>query len=117
MRYLWAVLGLVCVALAAIGMFLPFLPTVPFLLLAAFFFARSSKRLHHWLLGHPRFGPAIIDWQERGVIRRQSKWLSSASIALAFVLSVAMDLRPMLLLIQAFLLVGVSLFIWSRPEA
>jgi len=116
MRYLWALLGLVCVIIAVIGMFLPFLPTVPFLLLAAFFFARSSKRLHDWLLNHPRFGPPIIDWQERGVISRQSKWLSSASIALAFGLSVAFGLRPILLVTQAFLLVGVALFIWSRPE-
>jgi uncharacterized membrane protein YbaN (DUF454 family) len=116
MRYLWALLGLLCIVLAAVGAFLPFVPTVPFLLLAAFFFARSSKRLHDWLLSHPRFGPPIIAWQERGVISRSSKWLSSASIAAAFVVSVVLDLQPALLVIQAFLLVGVSLFIWSRPE-
>jgi len=59
MQYVWAGLGLICVALAAIGVVLPLLPTVPFLLLAAFFFARSSSRLHHWLLNHPTFGPFI----------------------------------------------------------
>lgn len=117
MRFLWVLLGLLCIVLALVGTVLPFLPTVPFLLLAAFFFARSSKRLHKWLLSHPRFGPAIIDWQERGVIRRSSKWLSSASIALAFILSLMLDLHPTLLVIQASLLVAVGLFIWSRPEA
>ena len=52
MHYLWAGLGLFCVALAMVGVVLPLLPTVPFLLLAAFFFARSSSRLHTWLLTH-----------------------------------------------------------------
>ena len=57
MRILYASLGLLCVALAVIGVVLPLLPTVPFLLAAAFCFANSSERLHNWILAHKRFRP------------------------------------------------------------
>ena len=73
MHYLWATLGLLCVALAMVGVVLPLVPTVPFLLLAAFFFARSSSRLHTWLLTHRTFGPLIVDWQSSGAIRPAAK--------------------------------------------
>lgn len=117
MHYLWAALGLLSVGLGMAGAMLPLLPTVPFLLLAAFFFARSSERLHNWLMTHRQFGPMIADWQERGAIARRAKWVASLSILLAFGLSVAMGVRPTLLVVQAVVLAGVSAFIWSRPEA
>lgn len=117
MHYLWASLGLLCVALAAVGAVLPLLPTVPFLLLAAFFFARSSERLHNWLLTHKRFGPMIDDWHQRGAIARRAKWAASVSILAAFLLSVFLGVRPTILVIQALVLGVVALFIWTRPEA
>ncbi|GAA6165566.1 YbaN family protein [Pelagimonas sp. KU-00592-HH] len=116
MRVLWAVLGLLCVALAVIGIVLPLLPTVPFLLLAAFFFARSSERLHNWLLDHPTLGPPIEDWQSRGAINPAAKRLATISIVVVFGISLAIGLRPMLLGIQAGVLSMVLLFIWTRPS-
>nr|NIQ97234.1 DUF454 domain-containing protein [Desulfuromonadales bacterium]NIS43213.1 DUF454 domain-containing protein [Desulfuromonadales bacterium] len=56
--------GLSCVALGVLGIFLPLLPTVPLLLLAAACFARSSERFHSWLLDHPRLGPMIRGYLE-----------------------------------------------------
>ena len=56
MRVIWAALGILCVGIGLLGVVLPLLPTVPFMLLAAFFFARSSERLHVWLITHPTFG-------------------------------------------------------------
>ena len=57
MKLIWAMLGLLAMALAIIGVVLPLLPTVPFLLLAAFCFARSSQKLHRWLISHKTFRP------------------------------------------------------------
>ncbi|WP_372886818.1 YbaN family protein [Shimia sp.] len=116
MRYLWAALGLICLALAAIGILLPLLPTVPFLLLAAFFFARSSERLHNWLLSHPTLGPPIEDWQSRGAINPKAKRIATLSIVVVFALSLLLGLRPLLLGIQAGVLGAVLLFIWTRPN-
>ncbi|NHX28258.1 DUF454 domain-containing protein [Escherichia coli] len=98
------------------GIFVPLLPTVPFMLLAAFCFARSSERLHNWLLMHPRFGHHIVDWQERGAITRRVKWIATVSILATFAISLALGLRPLVLGIQAVTLGCVLLFIWSRPE-
>lgn len=116
MRLLWLALGLLSVAAAMIGVVLPLVPTVPFLLLATFCFARSSERLHHWLVTHKRFGPAILDWNERGAIRPTAKRLATVSILAVFALSLVMQLRPMILIIQAVTLGAVLMFIWTRPN-
>lgn len=117
MRFVWVILGLTCVGLGMIGLVLPLMPTVPFLLLAAFFFARSSEKLHNWLLAHTHFGPMIENWRQRGAIGRQAKIAASVSILAAFLLSVILGLKPMILMIQAGVLCCVALFIWTRPEA
>lgn len=76
-------LGWLSVALGVIGIFLPILPTTPFLLLAAACFVRSSKRFYLWLVLHPRLGPWVRDYLEGQGIPRKAKryaiglmWLS-----------------------------------------
>lgn len=63
LRLALIIAGFACTALALLGIFIPLLPTVPLLLLAAACFARSSERIHGWLLGHPRLGPLILGFQ------------------------------------------------------
>lgn len=116
MRVLWAGLGLLALGLGMIGVVLPLVPTVPFLLLAAFFFARSSERLHGWLLGHRVFGPMIDDWHRSGAIRPSAKRAATLSIAAVFGLSLVLGVPEKVLLIQAVTLGCVLLFIWTRPN-
>jgi uncharacterized membrane protein YbaN (DUF454 family) len=67
-RALLLVAGTICLALGAIGIFLPLLPTTPFLLLAAACYLRSSERMHKWLLGNRWFGEYIKNYQAgRGI--------------------------------------------------
>jgi len=72
-RPLYLAGGLLAVGLGAIGAFLPLLPTVPFLLLAAFCFARSNPAWEAKLLNHPEWGPQLRDWREKRAIRRPAK--------------------------------------------
>lgn len=116
MRFVWASLGLLSLLLGVVGIVLPLLPTVPFLLLAAFFFGRSSERLHNWLLSHPKLGPPIEDWQSRGAINPSAKRLATISIVVVFGISLAIGLRPLILGIQAVTLGCVLVFIWTRPS-
>lgn len=116
MRFFWLLGGGTALGLGVVGIVLPLLPTVPFLLLAAFCFARSSERLHDWLVSHPRFGPPIADWRDRGAISRAAKWAATGSILAAFGLSLLLGLGVTLLAIQALTLAAVSLFIWTRPD-
>jgi len=116
MRFLYASLGLICVALAVIGVVLPLLPTVPFLLLAAFFFANSSERLHSWILEHALFGPMINDWNTNRAIRPGAKKAATLSIAAVFLLSLILGAPSHILIIQAIVLSCVLIFIWTRPN-
>ena len=68
--------GWLSVALGVIGIFLPVLPTTPFLLLAAACFVRSSPRLYRWLVGHPRLGPWIRDYLDGAGIPFKAKLYS-----------------------------------------
>ncbi len=116
MRLLWAIGGFAALILGLVGVVLPLLPTVPFLILAAFCFARSSDRLHEWLIAHPRLGPPIRDWRDSGAISLRGKRLATLSIAAVYAISLAMGLRIELLLIQGAVLCAVLVFIWSRPS-
>lgn len=117
MKYLWAGLGLICVGLAIIGIFLPLLPSVPFLLLAALLFARSSSRLHAWILSHRTFGPIIEDWSRSGAIRPRAKRMATLSILAVPGLSLALSVPVKILLFQIVILSLVLAFIWTRPNA
>lgn len=74
----WVTLGL-----GILGVFLPLLPTTPFLLLSSYFFARSSPKMRAWLLNHRWLGKYVRDWEERRGVRRRVKILAVAVVTLA----------------------------------
>lgn len=73
-------LGFVFLALAVVGVFLPLLPTTPFVLLAAGCFAQSSERMHRWILRNPTFGPMITDWDEKRCVSCRIKVIAITSM-------------------------------------
>jgi uncharacterized membrane protein YbaN (DUF454 family) len=115
-RILWVFFGAAALFIGLVGLILPLIPTVPFLLLAAFCFARSSHRLHQWLLTHPRLGPPILHWQQHGAIHRRAKSLAMLSISMAVCVSAILGVPIWLLFVQIAVLTTVALFIWTRPE-
>ncbi|MFK7941928.1 MAG: YbaN family protein [Paracoccaceae bacterium] len=116
MRALWTTAGLACVGIGAVGVVLPLLPTVPFMLLAAFCFARGSDRFHDWLMNHPRFGPPIKDWRAHGAISRKGKVAATVAILAALGISLILGVATKFLLIQCAVLSCVLLFIHTRPH-
>ena len=115
-RGFWLAFGVTALVLGAVGAFLPLLPTVPLLLLSAFGFARSSERLHHWLLSHPYFGPPISAWRERGAISHRAKRFATVSILAAVAIAFALGIQTWVLAIQVLTLAMVAAFIWTRPN-
>lgn len=115
-RVLWLAVGFLATGCGIAGVVLPLVPTTPFLLLAAFAFARSSPRLHDWLVNHPRFGPPIADWQAHGAISRRTKLVAAAAMLATLALSVATGVRGEIVVIQAFVLGAVAAFVLTRPD-
>ncbi len=117
MRIVYLSLGWLMVVLGVAGIFLPVLPTTPFLLVAAWLFSRSSPRLEAWLLTHPTFGKPLTAWKREGAIPLRARvsavvlmvisygffwWGSHPSIVLAVIVGAVMF--------------GSALFVATRPE-
>lgn len=110
-RLLLWVAGSLCVALGVAGLFLPVLPTTPFMLLAAACYARASERFYRWLVTHRVFGPTVREWRRhRSIPWRTKLWaifLMSATLAT----SIVFFARPAWLQL-ALALVGAGLAVW-----
>jgi uncharacterized membrane protein YbaN (DUF454 family) len=115
-RLFWLTIGLVSLALAAVGVLLPLLPTTPLVILAAFAFMKSSQRLHDWLVAHRVFGPMILDWREYGAISRRAKAAAIASMAVVLLISLALQAPRWVLAVQVPVLAACMWFVGSRPS-
>ena len=85
MRQLYFAGGVFAVVLAAIGAVLPIMPTVPFLLVAVYCFARSNPKWEKKILDHPHWGPQVRDWNERRAISRPAKLMAIGAMAVGAV--------------------------------
>lgn len=81
-RALWLAAGGLALAIGIVGIFVPLLPTTPFVLLAAWCFSRGSARCERWLLEHPRFGPMVRDWRMHRAIPLRAKQLATVMMSL-----------------------------------
>ncbi len=115
MRPLFLSGGLLSVGLAVVGAVLPLMPTVPFLLCAAYCFARSNPEWERRLLDHPHWGPYIVDWRDRGAISRKAKTLAIVGMAAGAVFTYFTLGSPWYFASVAILVV-VGAWIATRPE-
>jgi uncharacterized membrane protein YbaN (DUF454 family) len=115
-RGLWWLLAWASLALGLLGVLLPGLPTVPFVLLAAFAAARGSPRLRARLLAHRRFGPLIRDWERDGTVSRRAKWLATAMMAASAVLLGLFAARAWQAALGIAAMAAVAAWLWRRPE-
>lgn len=110
------IVGCVSLLLGVAGIFLPLLPTTPFVLLTAWCFYQSSETFHNWLVRHPTFAPIINDWQERRAISRRSKVVALGMLMISLiglhVSSVGLGVK---VAVTVFL-IAVATFIVTRPE-
>ncbi|MGD8682451.1 MAG: YbaN family protein [Chloroflexota bacterium] len=120
-RAVLLVVGTVSLALGVIGIFLPVLPTTPFLLVTAACYARASTRLYAWLLGQPSLGPIITAWRRSRSLPPGVKTRALVVVAITFVVSIALVdsllVRAILVVIGAILVVFLYRIPTARPEA
>lgn len=115
-QLLWRLLACVALALGVIGAFVPVLPTVPFLLLAAWAAGRGWPALEQWLVNHPRYGADIRRWRERGAVPRRAKWLATAMMTGSAVMLWFVPVPPWLRWSVYAILATVAAWLWMRPE-
>lgn len=116
MRLIALLLAYLFLGLAIIGVFLPGLPTVPFLLLAAWFAAKGSERLHRWIYAHPHLGKLLIDWETQGAVSRRSKIVAVLMICVSWAIMYRHVANTWILVgVTLVMLPGVA-FLLTRPE-
>lgn len=116
MRTTFLILGHASMAVGFVGIFVPLLPTTPFVLLAAVCYSRGSERFHTWLHRHPRFGPLIHSWREHRAIGLRSKIVATVMVAASITWSAIRLGAPwnVLALVTG---AAVITFLLSRPTA
>lgn len=112
----WRIVAICSLVLGVIGIPLPVLPTVPFILLSAWSAGKGWPALELRLLAHPKLGPPVLAWRQSGVVPRRAKYLASVMMLLS-VLLLQLSAAPLLLkwLLPVFLLL-VAIWLWCRPE-
>lgn len=116
LRLFWLCVGALSLALGVLGVFLPLLPTTPFVLLAAFAFARSSPRLRRRLERDRIFGPIIADWEANGSIAPRYKIIACSSMLLVLVIALLLGLAWWVIAIQALCMAAAAAYVLSRPS-
>ena len=106
------------VGLGALGIFLPLLPTTPFLLVALAAFMRSSPRLEHWLRTHRIFGQYIRDWTDHRAVPLSAKIMAVTMMSASFLwLAFYSSAPPVAVAITGVILLCVAVWLVSRPTA
>lgn len=116
-KLLLLLLGMFFVMLGAVGMFLPVLPTVPFLLVALWCFARSSEKFHQWLYHHHMFGPVLQQWEKYKVIPFRAKFIAITSMVISAAYVIFFTYAPIYVIILMLAFMGYGIvFILTKPS-
>lgn len=114
LRSIYLILGLICLGFALLS-WLPGIPTFDFVILAAFFFSRSSDRLHSWMVNHRVFGKIINGYRDSGLTKRM-KWLAAVAITLSLGFSAVFLIDGQVLrTVLAVVYLYALWFVFSRP--
>lgn len=116
-RFLYLCLGFLMLALGIVGAVLPVLPTTIFIILAAWFFARSSPALEKRILAHPQFGPLVVKWRERGAIPRRAKKFACGGMMIGYAIFL-WSAQPGIYLGAgvALFMLACAYYVVTRPE-
>ena len=116
-RIAYASLAVITLALGVVGIFLPLLPTTPFILVAAWAASKGSPRLHRWLWNHPQIGPLLHNWHTKGAVPRAAKWFACITMSFSWIGMLVLGMNWIILSAMALLFISVATFLITRPES
>jgi len=115
-KFLYFALGCLCMVMAYIGVITPGIPYSPFVVAAAFCFARSSERAHRWIMTHPIFGLFLTNWSEKRVFPQKMKYLMIAMMTLSLVLMTVSGVKPIGIISTGIFMLLVAVWAWRYPS-
>lgn len=113
----YRILAYTFAGLGTLGIFLPVLPTTPFILLAAFCASRGSPAFAQWLEDHPTYGPILDNWQRNRAVPAKAKWLACTMMSASWVLLLMLGLPGLVLTLTGAVMVSVACYLLTRPTA
>lgn len=116
-RFFWRSFAILCLLLGIVGLLLPVMPTVPFLIVATYAAERGWPALERWLLEHPLYGPAIMDWRERGAIPRRAKWIATVMMTGSATMLAFSPVPFWMQVVVPSVMAAVAFWMWSRPDS
>ncbi len=113
---LWRSIAITSLVLAAMGTVLPVLPTVPFLIVAAWAGSKGWSRLERWLLEHPRHGPVIQRWRDNRAVPRQAKFLAVGMMSASALLLAFSPVADWIKIVVPMVMLVVAIWLWHHPD-
>jgi uncharacterized protein len=115
MRFVFNMIGLILVGIGIVGIFVPLLPTTIFFILAAIIFAKSNPKWETMIMSHPRFGPQVKAFRERGVISPKAKLMALLGMALSSAMGFVF-IKGILGFVPLGVCLVCALYVLSRPS-
>ena len=116
-KFIYFTLGCLCIVMAWIGVITPGIPYSPFVVAAAFCFARSSERAHRWIMNHKIFGPFLTNWSTKRVFPQRMKYLMIAMMSLSLVLMTVSGVKLMGIISTGIFMAIVATWAWRYPSS
>ena len=116
-KFIYFTLGCLCIVMAWIGVITPGIPYSPFVVAAAFCFARSSDRAHRWIMNHKIFGPFLTNWSTKRVFPQRMKYLMIAMMSLSLVLMTVSGVKLMGIISTGIFMAIVATWAWRYPSS
>jgi len=115
-QFLWRALAVFALVAGIIGLALPIVPTVPFLILAAFAGGKGWPALERWLLGHPTYGPHIRSWRQHGAVPMRAKVIATLMMCVSATGLLVFGVPKWAIVTVGVVLACVLMWLWTRPN-
>jgi uncharacterized protein len=116
-KFLWKILGFISLGLAYVGVVTPGIPYSPFVVFAAYCFAKGSPKMHAWLYNHKLFGPFLTNWNEKRVFPQKMKFFMLFMMSLSLVLMYTGGVKPIGIISTAVFMAIVAIWAWRYPSS
>ena len=116
-KFLWNVLGFLCLGLAYLGVITPGLPYSIWVVASAYCFSHGSERMHNWIMNHKLFGPFLRNWGEKRVFPQKMKYFMLGMMSLSLVLMYTGGVKTIGIISTAVFMAIVAIWAWRYPSS